>query len=97
MDDTWSRKPTASSASKGPSSSSAHVESFEGDSEDNESIFTDVLSPSGHADAQTLACMLQVSMGFVFINIDNVVRYLHIGPGRNRKRLIIWNVKKIVT
>ena len=31
----------------------------EGDVEDNESIFTDVLSPSGHADAQTLACMLQ--------------------------------------
>ena len=31
----------------------------EGDVEDNDSIFTDVLSPSGHADAQTLACMLQ--------------------------------------
>lgn len=29
------------------------------DGEDTESIFTDVLSPSGHADAQTLACMLQ--------------------------------------
>lgn len=30
-----------------------------GDLEDNESLFTDVLSPTGHADAQTLACMLQ--------------------------------------
>ncbi len=29
------------------------------DGDDTESIFTDVLSPSGHADAQTLACMLQ--------------------------------------
>ena len=31
----------------------------EGDVEDNDSMFTDVLSPTGHADAQTLACMLQ--------------------------------------
>lgn len=38
---------------------SNQFESFEGDVEDNDSIFTDVLSPSGHADAQTLACMLQ--------------------------------------
>ena len=37
----------------------SNYESFEGDVEDNESIFTDVMSPSGHADAQTLACMLQ--------------------------------------
>ena len=27
--------------------------------EDNESVLTDMISPSGHADAQTLACMLQ--------------------------------------
>ena len=27
--------------------------------DDNESIMTDMISPSGHADAQTLACMLQ--------------------------------------
>ena len=27
--------------------------------QDNESILTDMMSPSGHADAQTLACMLQ--------------------------------------
>ena len=27
--------------------------------QDNESILTDMISPSGHADAQTLACMLQ--------------------------------------
>lgn len=41
------------------SSQPSNYESFEGDVEDNESIFTDVMSPSGHADAQTLACMLQ--------------------------------------
>ena len=37
-----------------PASSNAHA-----GNDDNESILTDMISPSGHADAQTLACMLQ--------------------------------------
>ena len=33
--------------------------SMPGANDDNESVMTDMISPSGHADAQTLACMLQ--------------------------------------
>ena len=52
-------------AANAPQNNTGNKSSFdsyggqEGDVEDNDSIFTDVLSPSGHADAQTLACMLQ--------------------------------------
>ena len=33
---------------------------MDGDAEDSESVMTDLLSPGGQTDAQTLACMLQV-------------------------------------
>ncbi len=34
---------------------------MEGDADDSESVMTDLLSPGGQTDAQTLACMLQVT------------------------------------
>jgi hypothetical protein len=37
---------------------------MEGDADDSESVMTDLLSPGGQTDAQTLACMLQVPYFF---------------------------------
>ena len=36
---------------------------MDGDADDSESVMTDLLSPGGQTDAQTLACMLQVRPG----------------------------------
>ena len=33
---------------------------IDGDADDSESVMTDMMSPGGQTDAQTLACMLQV-------------------------------------
>ena len=68
--------PTAPRPTPQPGSSSGQFESFEGDVEDNDSIFTDVgvLSPTGHADAQTLACMLQEQLDA----INNEIRSVHL-------------------
>ena len=35
-------------------------DNMDGDADDSESVMTDLLSPGGQTDAQTLACMLQV-------------------------------------
>ena len=63
MEHSWrsdgSRSTLKAGQSGGSQSGGGGSQYDEGEDEDNESIFTDVLSPSGHADAQTLACMLQ--------------------------------------
>ena len=38
--------------------------------QDNESILTDMISPSGHADAQTLACILGIRRAFYIFNLS---------------------------
>ena len=55
----------------------------DGDADDSESVMTDLLSPGGQTDAQTLACMLQV-----IIIVSIIITDMHVAgaAGRDQQR-----------